>query len=147
MARLARPSSWYNLDLYTNDHTPAPGDEAGDYVIPTSSQWPGYIGVQLPASDWSQPSVSNDVAQTYQPDPAVFTFPSGVGSFSLYGYFVTDGYGNLIWAEEFDAPVAASYPGGLSVVAYFNIGILPSDSDSFAARVIGRADDDDDERE
>jgi hypothetical protein len=120
------PASWFVMDLYTNDHVPAPGDEAGDYAVVTVDQWPGYVGAELPAPGWTNPSLTNDVASTNQPAPAVWSFPEGIGSFLLYGYFVTDGYGNLLWAEQFPAPVLTAYPGGLAVVPYLNLGILPS---------------------
>jgi hypothetical protein len=139
------PASWYVLDLYTNDHTPQPGDESGDYFIPTTAQWPGYVGVQLLAESWVEPSVSNHVAQTHQPDPAEFSFPQGSPSLTVYGYVVTDGYGNLRWAEEFDEPIALTYPAQVTIQPYFNLGILPSDSETFARAIVGRADDDDDD--
>lgn len=143
-----RSSSWFTLDLYTNDYIPQPGDEAGDYTIVTTEQWPGYMGVMLPATGWGEVQVADDTATTSQATLASFVFPTDVQSFTIFGYFVTDGYGNLLWAEMFETAIAVSYPGGLSVVSQLNLGILPDDDEEepeVRGRRVRRDDDQEDE--
>lgn len=136
------PSSWFNLDLYVNDYMPQPGDVTGNYTIPTSSQWPGYIGQQLPAIDWSRVSVSDHAATTQQPNPFDFVFPSAIQPITIYGYLITDGYGQFQWSERFAAPIQAHYPGGLIVVSLFNVGILPPPEEADPAVIALRSHED-----
>jgi hypothetical protein len=141
------PSSWFTLDLYTNDHTPGPGDLYSDYTIVSTADWPGYVGWMLPAGSWSSPAVVDSVATTHQDDPAVFVFPPGLTSVTVYGYLVTDGYLNLMWAESFDAPIVAQYPGTIQVQPYFNIGIQEEPSAEVLRARAGFVDDDSDGEE
>ena len=146
LASLA-PNTWFTLDLYTNNYTPSPGDDSSKYTIPTQTQWPGYVGQQLPATAWAPVQVTADVATTFQPAPCFFVFPSTIQSFTLYGYLVVDGFGNLQWAEEFATPITTSYPGGLSVQSYFNVGIQNLLTMEEARHRAGFVDDDDDDDE
>ena len=135
-------NTWFTLDLYTNDYTPQPGDVTGDYDIVTVGQWPGYVGWRLPAPSWTELTVTNHVASSYQAQPALFVFPPTISSFTIYGYFVTDGFGNLQWAERFPAPIPTEWPGDVSIQPYLNVGILAASAMMMAAR---RDDDDHDD--
>lgn len=136
--------TWFNLDLFVNDYDPAPGDVHGNYTLPTISQWPGYSSIMLPATLWLPPSVVANVAQTYQPAPAAFLYPTPVPAVTIYGYLVSDGLLNLQWAERFDTPVTPTLGGGISIQPYFNIGILePEDEAMMAVRALRMADSDD----
>jgi hypothetical protein len=122
----------WTCDLYTNDHTPAPGDLASDYTLPTQDQWPGYASVIVYPGQWGRVSVTNHVAQTQYPTPAIFPLLSPIASLNIYGYLLTDVAGNLLWAEEFAQVQVVQQPGHLTLFLMFNEGVASAEDVSMA---------------
>ena len=95
------------LRLYVNAHTPVEGDTVAAY---TEATYPGYAGVSM--LGWS--SAYLNVGGKAQVDHAMVTFTAGliVTPEDVYGIYVTDGAGNLLYAEEDPAgPVNINTPG------------------------------------
>lgn len=82
--------------LYTNNLTPADTDVAGSYQEAAGG---GYAVITLTTGAWSiatgnDPSDATAAQQTW-------TFTGSLtGSATIYGYFVTDGDGTLIFGER-----------------------------------------------
>jgi hypothetical protein len=81
------------LHLYTNDKVPADGDTLASY---TEASFGGYA--PAPVSGWTQPAQQAGAARM-QASPVTFTVAGPPGAL-IYGYFVTDPGGNLLWAER-----------------------------------------------
>jgi hypothetical protein len=113
------------VDVFTNDITVGVGDVYTDFVLPTGSQWPGYVGQLIPVNAWGDPQVTENVAMSIQSELAVFSLPLGVPAITLYGYLISDGYGNLICAESFATALVVSSPGGVTIQARLNLGVMP----------------------
>ena len=90
-----------DVRLFTNDHTPTVDDVAADYTE-LAAGW--YAPVVL--SGWSPPTYTAPRAET-SATPASWTNSDAPGSdVVVYGYFVLDADGDLVWAErDPDAPV------------------------------------------
>ncbi len=107
---LAQLRTWLNanskLHLYKNNHAPVHGDTVSAY---TESDFVGYAAVALTA--WGAPYLTADFHAYI--DEVVETFTAGlvVGSQSVYGYYVTDLAGVLIWAELAPSPVTINAAG------------------------------------
>jgi hypothetical protein len=84
------------VGLFRNDHVPQKKDTIGDYHAPI---FPGYLGPQIlynfaPASPagWRWQSYANELFWT-QTGPVPMDL--------VYGYYVQDALGRLLWAERF----------------------------------------------
>ena len=113
------------LDLYTNPRLPQPGDVLGDYIQPTLTQWPGYIGQFVPTTSWQAVQVVAHVAQSFQPMAFTFVLPTGNTPVTIYGYTVSDSAGALVYAEEFRTAQLVPSPGQIQIQPFLNLGIYP----------------------
>lgn len=87
------------LKLYTNDITPADTDTAGTY---TEANGGGYGAATLNNGSWTV-TVANDPSDAVYAQQT-FTFSGPLtGNPDIYGYFVVDADGVLVWAERFGA--------------------------------------------
>lgn len=94
------------LHLYTNNKTPAEGDVVGDY---TESTGTGYGSITLSNADWTVTTTTGTT--TAEHTQVTFTYTGAEPE--IYGYYVTDGNSNLLWAERFsDGPYAIPSGGG-----------------------------------
>lgn len=103
------------VHLYTNDYTPVVTSVAGDFAEPA---WPGYAA--QPIGGWDGPNFA--AGQAFSTDtPNVWTRAEFPGSLvNVYGYYVTDAGGTVLFAERFaDAPVAFPAEGWS-----FNLSVL-----------------------
>lgn len=96
-----RPTGGNNLTLklFCNDVTPIDTHTAGSY---TEASGGGYAAKTLTNGSWTvtvgnDPSDATYAQQTFTFTGALTTNPT------IYGYFVVDGDGTLIWAEVFAA--------------------------------------------
>ena len=91
------------LRLYTNNYTPIETSIATDFI---EAEGNGYFSITLTGSSWSvtsgNPCVASFVQQT-------FTFTGSLGS--VYGFYVTRGNGDLMWAEKFASVVNVANNG------------------------------------
>lgn len=96
------------VDLYQNDYTPVAASVVGSFTVATFS---GYAQEAL-AGGAVNPAVDGDSRAFATWDEVEFTHNGGGTSNSVYGYYVRDGGGNLLWAERFDAaPIAMANSG------------------------------------
>jgi hypothetical protein len=93
--------------LYTNNHTPAPGDLLSAFTECTAA---GYAQQSLPAGSWTITNEADDIVAV---QPTV-TFTPTAGA-TIYGYFITNsGSTNFIFAELF-AGGPYTFSGGFSL--------------------------------
>lgn len=99
------------LRLYANDvDLLAEGVVASDF---TEASAAGYVAVALPGSNWSV-STELGISLAVYASGVPFNF---LAASELYGYYVTDAAGNVMWAEEFpSAPFGLPAGGGQIVV-------------------------------
>src|SRR6266436_3665549 len=102
--------AWLNantrLRLFQNNHTPVHGDTAAAY---TEASFPGYAFIALTA--WGAVTLTADFhALTTE---ALETFASTGSSpvNTIYGYYITDLTGALLWAELAPAPITINASG------------------------------------
>jgi len=93
------------LKLYSNDKTPAESDTAANY---TEVSGGGYSSKTLSSGSWSIASGDPTVA-TYAYQDFSFTGATAAPG-TIYGYFVVDASGILVWAERFEAAVVPYTP-------------------------------------
>lgn len=69
--------------------------------------------------NWAAPTKVVDGEYQTLSQPAVYASPSTVGN-TIYGIFVDDGAGNLLFAEQFDMPISFTIgaPGLTLQIAY-----------------------------
>lgn len=85
------------LRLYVNDKTPVDTDVTSDYVEASGG---GYAPKTLINGSWTI-NTANDPSDAVYPQQT-FTFSGPLtGNAKIYGYFVTNADGVLIWAERF----------------------------------------------
>lgn len=82
------------LRLYQNNHTPVDTDTAANYTEATFS---GYSAIAL--GSWSNAFLNSDNYGETDETTRVFTCTVAAPANTIYGYYITDGSGNLIWAE------------------------------------------------
>lgn len=114
----------FTLRLYQNSVVLSPTTVAADL---TECTFPGYASVALVA--WG--SVYLNPFNQAETDEAnhVFTMTGSSPVNSVYGYYVTDGFGNLIYAEaNGSGPQAMASPGDTyTVLPRFMVGKLCPD--------------------
>jgi len=94
------------IDLFQNNYTP---DHAASLGLLTVANFAGYAQQTL-----TTPVVSPVLDGTNRAfitwDPVTFTRSGGPNN-TIYGYYVTDDAGNLLWVERFDSPVPVNADG------------------------------------
>ncbi len=96
------------LKLYTNNRTPAEGDDTSSY---TESTGTGYGDISLTGASWSVATATGTTTAEY----AQQTFTYTGAEANIYGYYVTDLTAETIvlWAEIFsDGPYSIPAGGG-----------------------------------
>ena len=82
------------LRLYLNNHVPADSDTVSSY---TEANFTGYAAIAL--TSWGTAFLNGSNLGEIDHPTQTFT-QTGTGTTCMvYGYYVTDGSGNLIWAE------------------------------------------------
>lgn len=82
------------LRLYKNNYTPVDASVAGDF---TEANFDGYAGIAL--SSWGTPATDGSGNALVQHDTLIFQ-PTGSGvSNTIYGYYVTEPGGAIVYAE------------------------------------------------
>jgi hypothetical protein len=98
------------LRLYTNNvDLSDEGFGSGDFSEPSGN---GYFANSLQGSNWVVSTTSGISVASYSIDLA-FNFTAAV---DLYGYYITDSSGTVMWAEEFPSPPFRMPSGGGQVV-------------------------------
>jgi len=95
------------LRLFKNNYTPVDGTVVGDL---TEADFSGYAAINV--TDLGSPSTVSGRAVTVSAAAKVFTHSGGATGNSIYGYYVTDAGGALLWAERDPAAPAAMSVGG-----------------------------------
>lgn len=99
------------LRLYTNEVDLYA--EAFSAISFTEASAPGYVAVTLTGSNWSVTTTSGISTAAYATS-VTFNFSAAQ---TLYGYYVTDSAGVVLWAERFpSAPFTLPAGGGEVVV-------------------------------
>lgn len=96
------------LHLFKNDVTPGEATVIGGL---TESNEAGYAAISLTGSSWSVTQDSGVTTGEYAEQ--TFTFTEAA---TIYGYYVTDTSGNLLWAERFTG-TAFQLPSGGGQIA------------------------------
>jgi len=92
------------LKLFQNNHVPAVTDTQANYTEATFS---GYASVDITAL-WGAAFVNGNGQGEIDCATQTFSFGGGAVTNLVYGAYVTDSGGNLIYAERFAAPVSMS---------------------------------------
>jgi len=107
---LAQLQSYFNanawLRLFQNNHTPAHGDVLATYTEATFS---GYAAIQLVS--WGAPYLSADFHAWIDEIVRTFTASASSPANTIYGYYVTKGSTDLLWAELALTPVTINASG------------------------------------
>lgn len=109
------------LKLFTNDQTPAAGDTDTDYDEASGF---GYSDEALTSGSWViTPGAPSNGAYPM----VVFSFTGALGN--VYGYYVVDAMGGLLWAERFtDGPYLVAHDGDdIKVVPVFTLASVSGD--------------------
>lgn len=95
------------LRLFVNDHVPADADDETDY---TEASFPGYAPVTL--TSWGLVTTAAGTAQIAHPAASWTRSAGGGAGDQVYGYYVTDAAGDLLWSERDPAaPVPMNVAG------------------------------------
>jgi hypothetical protein len=99
------------LHLYKNNHIPSESTVIGSLMENTET---GYAPVTLIASSWTTTSLSGVSTAVYSAQTFVF----GTAA-TIYGYYVTNLSGSLLWVEQFSSGsfVLPAGGGSISIVA------------------------------
>lgn len=87
------------LRLFKNDHTPVVGDVNANY---TEANFSGYASFAL--GNWTAAFVNGDGKGEIDAAPHTFAHNGGATANTIYGVYVTNNAGDVIYAERFDAP-------------------------------------------
>lgn len=98
------------LRLYTNNISPAAGDQLASYVESSAA---GYAAITLSGTLWTVATTSGTTVANFAQQ--TFTYTT---SDSVYGYFVTNGDGDqVLWSERFSGTVPFNIPSGGGTVS------------------------------
>lgn len=99
------------LRLYNNNVDPGETSTETTFTEPTIG---GYHLITLTGAGWTITQLAGVTTAVYSEE--TFTFTTGV---SIYGYYVTNSAGNIMWAEKFTgAPFELPASGGnISITA------------------------------
>jgi hypothetical protein len=100
--------------LFVNNVTPSPNAVTGDFIEPA---WTGYA--QLPIT-WNTPygsaSGSGEVVGN-----SVFFLSGSDASETVYGYFIVNATGDLLWAQLADTPLPIAGVAGITVLPLYRL--------------------------
>ena len=99
--------NWYECGLYQNDRQPLLDDTIADYV---QANFSGYLDRQV-LTGWTTAAMVGPRAKS-SATQLVWKHDGGPVSNLIYGYYVTDKLGNLVFAERFcDGPFEVDRAG------------------------------------
>lgn len=103
------PSGGKNLTikLYTNDYTPVDTSTSGSF---TEASGGGYVSKTLINGNWTVNTANDPSDAVYEQLSWVFTGQLSGGA-TIYGYFVVDADGVLVWAERISSSFTPSNNG------------------------------------
>lgn len=102
------------MKLFTNDITPSKTSVVGDF---TQAAGGGYSSIALTAGNFTSANVGGVATTTYSPS-ITFAFTGALtGSVGIYGYYVVDGAGDLIFADRGAAVYTPSAATDMYIVA------------------------------
>lgn len=108
------------LRLFVNNYTPTRADTAANY---TEATWSGYAAVAL--TSWTIAGYDANGNAEFDAPQKTFTASSGSPSQTIYGYYLTDGGGNVVFAEADPSPFTVNATGQTyQVTAHFYVGQL-----------------------
>jgi hypothetical protein len=87
------------LRLFVNDHTPTDASTAASFTEASGS---GYAAKTLTSGSWTVGAGGDPTQATYALQ--TFTFTGAIGP--VFGYYVTNSAGKVVWAERFGASVS-----------------------------------------
>jgi len=110
------PGGW-EYHLYVNLYSPSPLDSAASYLECTI---PGYGPIGIVPAEWTGPALSGAIAQWVYPK-ITWTFDAYTSSQqTIFGYYVTDASGKVLFSELFPAPFPVPPQGGsLPLIPYW----------------------------
>lgn len=113
----------WTLRLFVNNHTPVNSDTEAQY---TEAAGGGYAAIALTASNWvttpGSPTSSAYPQQTFTFTGALTTNPT------IYGYYVTNAGGKLLYAELLPQPFTPANPGdNVQVTPQLTLGSVSGD--------------------
>lgn len=94
------------LRLFKNDHTPTVTDVNANY---TEANFSGYASEAL--GTWNAATINGDGKGQIDADPVTFAHNGGGTANTIYGAYVTNDAGDVVYAERFDAPRVMSASG------------------------------------
>lgn len=111
------PATPWSLKLFANNRTPAAADTEANYTEATGG---GYAAKALTAANWSDaggdPITASYAQQTFTFTGALTTNPT------IYGYYVVDNNGLLIYVERLATPFTPANAGDtLAVTLTFSL--------------------------
>jgi len=99
----------FTLKLFTTNITPADTDTAATYSGSEASGG-GYAAQTLTNGSWTI-TAANDPSDAVHPQ-VTFTFTGPLtGNATIYGYWVEDADGTLLWAEQLSTPFTPANNG------------------------------------
>jgi|SRR5579859_1115366 len=108
------------VHLFQNNHIPSPNDDITSYVEAT------FDGYAVAPADiqWGAVGVDNNGAPQVFGDLKVFTMSGSTTPNTIYGYYVTDEGGDMLyWAELFANPVNMATVGDqIALVPVYSVG-------------------------
>ena len=111
IVNLVRDSSDHNvLHVYENDVSPSESSTTSSFTEPSGAI--GYDPITLVGSLWTIQQIGDVTTALYSQQ--TFTFTTGV---EVFGYFVTDTSGSIIWAERFLTDGSFELPSGGGTIA------------------------------
>jgi hypothetical protein len=93
----------FELHLFQNDHVPVVTDGDLSFTVATFS---GYVPILL--GPWSAAFINGLGKGEIDAGPAVFAHNGGATANIIYGAFVVDAAGHVVYAERFPAPQVMS---------------------------------------
>jgi hypothetical protein len=100
------------LKLFTNDYTPVEGTVVGDL---TEAAGADYAAKTLTAGSWTCSSVGGIATAVYAEQTWTFT-GALTGPQTVYGYYVIDSTGALIFLQRVDSPATPALNGDKIVI-------------------------------